>query len=313
MANNHQGQHHIIIDENEDGSRLDRVLLREFGQNRRSLIMRLIRKGNVRINGKRSKPQDRLHIEDTVFVPASLREVEGATPVATITKIRVPEILYQDNALMVLNKPAGMVVHGGSKHETGLIEQLKIHFQCDSLRLAHRLDRDTSGCLLLARQLPALRHLTEQFRERGAHKTYLAWVEGHPFPTAGRIESRLAKGRLQGGERMVVDHEEGKTAQTDFQTILQRNWDGWPVSLLALSPQSGRTHQLRVHMQQEGHAILGDQKYAEKESLALHRARGGRGLALHAWRLRFCHPYTSASIDVRAPWPVAWDYLQYNQ
>lgn len=306
MAINNNSQAYIFIDKNEDGSRLDRVLLRHCGQELRPLIMRLIRKGNIRVNGKRYQAQSRVACEDRIFIPASLRITGEEKPATARPLLHMPDILLEDEGLLILNKPAGTVVHGGSGHQDGLIEQLKAHYQSDDLRLAHRLDRDTSGCLLLARQLPALRDITEQFRLHQAKKTYFAWVEGHPFPAAGHIASGLSKGRMQGGERMVIDDEDGKLSTTDFRTVLRAMWFDMPVALVALQPHSGRTHQLRVHMQQEGHAILGDPKYASTDALKRYRQHGGRGLALHAWRLRFTHPYRKHAVEVQAPWPDSW-------
>jgi len=298
----------LYVDESEAGSRLDRVLLRHVGQGRRALVMRLIRRGNVRVNGRRARIDQRLHQGDCIFLPASLRaeaSEPGSQEPSPIPLHRL-EVLYEDEVLMVVNKPAGMVVHAGSSHASGLIEALKRERQLPELRLAHRLDRDTSGCLLLAKTLPVLRDLTRAFRERGAHKTYFAWVAGHPYPYAGRMVSRLGKGVIRGGERMVVDQREGKKAVTDYQVILLVSRDDWRFSLLALQPESGRTHQLRVQLQSMGHAILGDPKYGGRSDLRRFRGMGGKGLALHAWRLRFRHPVSGKQMDVRAAWPGRW-------
>jgi len=303
-------QPHIIIDENEDGSRLDRVLCRLLGQEKRTLILRLIRKGNVRVNGKRAKLNLRLTQNDAIFLPASLRSDATEKPqITTAQPIKNLITLYEDDDLMVIDKAVGMVVHGGSGHDSGLIERLKAQLNLPELRLAHRLDRDTSGCLLLAKNLATLRTLTESFRNREAHKTYLAWVTGHPYPYAGRMQSKLLKGITQGGERMVVDSEHGQEAITDLQTVLLKEQQGWQYSLVALQPHSGRTHQLRVQLQQEGHAILGDPKYAEKEDIKKYKNIRGKGLALHAWRLRFKHPSTGETLECRAPWPKRWAHF----
>jgi 23S rRNA pseudouridine955/2504/2580 synthase len=306
-------QPHIIIDENEDNSRLDRVLCRAVGQEKRTLILRLIRKGNVRVNGKRAKPDLRVIIGDGIFLPASLRpdnENNENSQQASPPPVKNLVTLYEDDDLLVINKAAGVVVHGGSGHDAGLIERLKVQFNLPELRLAHRLDRDTSGCLLLAKNLSTLRKLAESFREREAHKTYLAWVTGHPYPYAGRLQSRLLKGITQSGERMVVDSEHGQEAITDLQTVLLREHQTWSYSLVSLQPHSGRTHQLRVQLQQEGHAILGDPKYAEKEDLKHFKSIKGKGLALHAWRLRFTHPSTGKTLECIAPWPERWEHFK---
>jgi len=303
----------LTVTSDEDGSRLDRVLLRRLGNGYRSLIMRLVRKGNVRVNGKRAKPDSRLVAGDTVFLPASLRgegppsaEKGAVVPRALLDRVSALPVLFEDDNLLVVNKPAGMVVHGGSGHEAGLIEALKAQRGLSDLRLAHRLDRDTSGVLLMAKNLSSLRQLTEGFREREMQKTYFALVAGHPYPYAGRMQSHLAKGVEVGGERMVVDDAHGKEAITDYQVVMQFAHDGLDYALLALKPHSGRTHQLRVQLQQEGHAILGDQKYAGKDELAAFRALGGKGLMLHAWRLRFAHPQNDKAMELRVALPQAW-------
>jgi len=314
LASSEDVQSRIIIDKNEDGSRLDRVLVRRLGNQRRSLIMRLIRKGNVRVNSKRQKPESRVAEGDEIFLPNSLRgEAEpqstDAIPASLIQKVESMKVLYEDEWLLAVHKPAGMVVHGGSGHGAGLIEALKESRGLADLRLAHRLDRDTSGVLLMAKNLEALRKLTESFRERDMQKTYFAWVEGHPYPHAGRMISKLSKGITVGGERMVVDDEEGKESITDYQVVLETERDGFNYALVALNPHSGRTHQLRVQLLSEGHAILGDPKYAEKETIKQFKRIGGKGLALHAWRLRFNHPVKQKPVELRASLPESWNQL----
>jgi len=314
LASSEGIQSRIIIDKNEDGSRLDRVLIRRLGSEKRSLIMRLIRKGNVRVNGKRQKPESRVHAGNEVYLPSSLRgeaEPQPADAIAAslLRKAESLEILFEDEWLLAVHKPAGMVVHSGSGHGAGLIEALKEVRGLADLRLAHRLDRDTSGVLLMAKNLEALRKLTESFRERDMQKTYFAWVQGHPYPHAGRMESNLSKGVVIGGERMVIDDEEGKESVTDYQVVLEAERDGYDYALVALNPHSGRTHQLRVQLQSEGHAILGDPKYAGKEDIRQAKKLGAKGLALHAWRLRFEHPVRHQNIELRASLPAEWNRL----
>ena len=301
-----------MISGDENGSRLDRVIMRIAGDSRRPLIQRLIRQGNVRVNKKRAKPDTRLHAGDTIFLPASLRQGEdkpagpNAISPTLLKRAKTIPILYEDDWLLVVDKPAGVVVHGGSGHGAGLIEALKQVRGLADLRLAHRLDRDTSGVLLMAKNLEALRKLTEDFRERDMQKTYFALVAGHPFDHAGRMQSQLAKGVVRGGERMVVDAEDGKEAVTDFQVMLEGATGEFDWAMLALNPHSGRTHQLRVQLQAEGHPILGDGKYAGKDELAAYKSMGGRGLMLHAWRLRLLHPVKGTKMEFRAPLPENW-------
>ena len=304
----------LTVDQNEDGSRLDRVLIRHLGASRRSLILRLIRKGNVRVNKKRMKPEAHVVCGDQIYLPASLREPEQKLDKAEISssmlrKVELLPVLFEDDWLLAVNKPAGLVVHGGSGHDTGLIEALKEQRGLVDLRLAHRLDRDTSGVLLMAKNLEALRKLTESFRERDMQKTYFALIAGIPFAHAGRMSSKLAKGVVRGGERMVIDSEEGKESVTDFQVMMHFERDDFDYAMVALNPHSGRTHQLRVQLQNEGHPILGDGKYAEKSELAAYKSLGGKGLMLHAWRLRFEHPVSGKSLELRAHWPDNWNSL----
>jgi len=311
LARGEGGDSRIVVDMDEEGSRLDRMLLRRLGSSFRPLMMRLIRRGNVRINGKRAKPDTRLHRGDEIFLPASLRQPErtGDTPTSILSvpmPMRDMPVLLEDEDILVINKPTGVVVHSGSNHGIGVIEHLRESMSLPELRLAHRLDRDTSGCLLMAKRLSVLRKLTASFRERQAHKTYLAWVAGHPYPYAGRIESSLAKGVLQGGERMVIQDAGGKKAVTDYQVSMLAEYDDWRFSLMALQPESGRTHQLRVQLQAEGHAILGDGKYGLREDNRRFRSMGGKSMALHAWRLRFEHPVQLRMLEVRAAWPATW-------
>jgi len=303
----------LTIGSDEDGSRLDRALIRHVGASRRSLILRLIRKGNVRVNKKRCKPDVRLAQGDRIFLPSSLREPDqqehGDIPASLLRKVAALPVLFEDEWLLVVNKPAGIVVHGGSSHDAGLIEALKSLRELPELRLAHRLDRDTSGVLLMAKNLQALRKLTESFRLRDMQKTYFALVSGHPFSHAGRMTSRLSKGVVRGGERMVVDSEAGKEAETDYQVMIEYTRQGFDYAMLALNPHSGRTHQLRVQLQNEQHAILGDGKYAEKADLSSYQSLGGKGLMLHAWRLRLQHPINGEALEFKAPWPDNWQKL----
>ncbi len=303
----------LTIDNSEDGSRLDRVLVRRLGSSRRTLILRLIRKGNVRVNKKRSKPESRVNSGDRIFLPLSLREPDQQNsadiPTSLLVRAEALPVLYEDQCLLAVDKPAGMVVHGGSGHDAGLIEALKQLRNLPELRLAHRLDRDTSGVLLMAKNLEVLRKLTESFRERDMQKTYFALICGHPFTHAGRMISKLAKGVIRGGERMVIDMEEGKESVTDYQVMVEFECEGFDYAMVALNPHSGRTHQLRVQLQNEGHAILGDKKYAGRDELAAYKGLGGHGLMLHAWRLRFNHPVTGETLELMAPWPDNWDSL----
>ncbi len=315
MARENRAQSLLHISDDEQNSRLDRVLIRRLGGEKRALILRLIRKGNVRVNKKRARPELRVQAGDQVFLPASLRDSghaetpPSALPATLLRRIEQLQTLYEDESLLAVYKPAGMVVHGGSGYQAGLIEGLKTLRDVPELRLAHRLDRDTSGVLLMAKTLASLRSLTESFRERDMQKVYVALIAGHPFASAGCMRSRLSKGVVRGGERMVQHRDDGKESVTDYQVMMELTRDGFDYALIALKPHSGRTHQLRVQLAGEGHAILGDGKYGRQEDNRRFRKMGGKGLALHAWRLRFVHPVTGRELDLRAVWPENWRSL----
>ncbi|RMH62287.1 MAG: RluA family pseudouridine synthase [Zetaproteobacteria bacterium] len=314
MASVRAEQSKLRIAADEDNSRLDRVLIRRLGAERRPLILRLIRKGNVRLNRKRARPESRVRQGDEVFLPASLRQPvydkpEAGIPRALLNRAGEVRVLYEDDALLAVDKPAGIVVHAGSGYHAGLIEALREVRGLADLRLAHRLDRDTSGVLLMAKNLNALRRLHEAFRAHDMQKVYLALVAGHPRATRGRLHGFLQKGVVRGGERVVRDDRQGKEALTDYQLMLRLRWQGLSGALLALKPYSGRTHQLRVQLADAGHAILGDGKYGAREENRRFRALGGRRLALHAWRLRFAHPDDGCTMEIRASWPEEWKAL----
>jgi len=305
----------LRIGEDEHDSRLDRVLIRRLGSDKRSLILRLIRKGNVRLNRKRARPESRVRSGDVVFLPASLRtqpvaEASGEIPSSLRRRVLAMQILYEDDQLLAVNKPAGLVVHGGSGYRAGLVEALRVVRGLPELKLAHRLDRDTSGVLLMAKDLAALRRLNQAFRVREMQKVYVALVAGQPTAARGRLHSHLQKGGLRGGERVVShDQQRGKEAITDYRLVMRLDWQGFAGALLALQPHSGRTHQLRVQLAEFGHAILGDGKYGRREHNRAFKSLGGSGLALHAWRLRFAHPDDGCTIEIRAPWPQGWGAL----
>lgn len=312
MTSPPEDQSLIVVEKSEEGSRLDRFLVRRLGTGKRPLIMRLIRKGNVRVNRKRARPQLRLRAGDAVFLPQSLRVTQAEERRYVPKWEESIHILYEDEDFLIVNKPSGKVVHSGSGYRFGLIDLLRITIGNKDLRLGHRLDRDTSGCLLLVKNLPCLRKVSESFRTRRVKKTYLAWVLGWPNAFAGVIHSRLQKGKLRSGERMVVQADAGKEATTFYQVIETWEVDGVKIALMALKPESGRTHQLRVQLAWQGHPILGDGKYAEKRERVLFRKLGVNTLMLHAWKLKFPHPFQRKSIEVCAPIPEAWKTLCKN-
>ena len=290
----------VAADEGEQ--RLDRWLRRAFPQAPQALLQRLLRSGQIRVDGRRAKAESRLAAGQQVRLPPQLT---AGTPEDKSERPLDPElvaqlrqaILYQDDWVLALNKPAGLAVQGGSgQHQS--IDRLAAGLVppgAPAPRLVHRLDRDTSGVLLLAKRADAARHLAEAFKGRQARKLYWALVQGVPKRRAGRIDRALVKRGPEGRERMQSDPE-GLQAETLYATAAIARPK---ASLLILAPLTGRTHQLRAHLAAIGHPILGDIKYgAAKDSVS---AEGG--LMLHAAQLALPHPEDETTLRIAAPPP----------
>lgn len=294
------GVQHRRIAAEDAGQRLDRWLRRAFPAASQGLIQKLLRTGQIRVDGRRAEASLRLEAGQELRLPPQLVGSTQAppksarAPSAEEAEALRQRILHSDRQVIVLNKPAGLAVQGGSKQDRPLDHLLSALVPAgeETPRLVHRLDRDTSGALVLARTAAAARALTEAFRERQARKLYLALVEGRPQRPAGRIALPLAKGGEAGRERMGIDHEDGEEAVTLY-AVVATNQNG-RVSLVALSPLTGRTHQLRVHLAAEGHPILGDGKYGASEP--------GQ-LMLHASEIAVPHPDDGTTLRVAAPLP----------
>ncbi len=266
------------------GQRLDNFLLAELKGVPRSRIYRMIRKGEVRVNGGRVRATYRLNAGDRVRIPPVR---QAAAPVPAFIGQRnlhalEAAILHEDGGLLVLNKPAGIAVHGGSGVAYGVIEALRRLRPTADLELAHRLDRDTSGCLLVAKRRSVLRELHQRLRDGDLEKSYALIVRGRWPAELTRVDVPLTRFVTASGERRVRgDRETGKASLTTFQ--VQAHASG--ATLLQAVLHTGRTHQIRVHCQLSGHAILGDEKYASEAELAADRAMGVRRLCLHASRI----------------------------
>ena len=281
------------------GQRLDNFLLRELKGVPRSRIYRALRKGEVRVNKGRTRADYRLRAGDQVRLPPlRTAEREQATGVpARHRNLLETSLLYEDSGLWVIDKPAGLAVHGGSGLSFGLIESLRqLRPREKFLELVHRLDRDTSGCLMVARKRAVLGHLHQLLREDRVDKRYLALVRGRWSSRRGFVESSLEKNTLKSGERVVRVSGDGKYARTDFR-VLRRFAE---CTLVEARPVTGRTHQIRVHCQQAGHPILGDEKYGDREANRWAAAQGLRRLFLHAASLGFETP-GGDRVDVQAP------------
>jgi 23S rRNA pseudouridine955/2504/2580 synthase len=287
------------------GQRLDNFLLRELSGIPRSRVYRLLRRGEVRVNGKRKQADYRLVAEDEVRLPP-LREApvrdEGPrrVPDALLETVR-QAIVHEDARLLVLNKPAGLAVHGGSGLAFGAIEALRALRPEESLELAHRLDRDTSGCLLVARTRAALRTVHALLREGEVEKHYAALLAGRWRLGRKTIDAPVLTHARQGGERMVRVHREGKIAISVFAPVAQlRDL----ATLMDVSIQTGRTHQIRVHAAFAGHPVAGDEKYGDREFNARLRTLGLRRMFLHASSIAFRWPESGSEFRAEAPLPV---------
>jgi 23S rRNA pseudouridine955/2504/2580 synthase len=281
-----QGVRLVRVAEDREGQRLDNFLLGQLKGAPRSLIYRILRTGQVRVNGKRCKPDTRLAGGDEVRIPpVRLGETQAPAAPARGQLERIQgAILFEDRDFLVLDKPPGIAAHGGSGVSHGAIELLRAARPNDTLELVHRLDRDTSGVLVLARRRAALTGLQELIRLNQTTKQYLALLMGHLPRAALHVNAPLRKSVLQGGERMVrVDEAEGKASLTHFRNV--ESFDS--ACLVEATLETGRTHQIRVHSQHLGHPIAGDEKYGDKEFNRDMKAQGLKRLFLHAAHFAF--------------------------
>jgi len=299
---------YIEISEENCDQRLDNFLITRLKGVPKSRIYRIVRKGEVRVNKGRVDVKYRLLKGDIVRIPP-LRVAERTEDsfVAQGLKEALQQgILFEDDAFLIVNKPAGFAVHGGSGVSSGVIEGLRlIRPEARFLELVHRLDKDTSGCLLIAKKRSALRQLHELFRDDHVHKTYLALLAGQWARKKLVVTAPLLKNISQGGERMVVINPSGKAAETLFRRLkLFRD-----ATLVEASPKTGRTHQIRVHAASLGHPIIGDERYGLDEVNKAFKNRGYKRMFLHAATLAFQHPVTGVTLTISAPLPQQLDSL----
>lgn len=290
----------IEIEDDFIGQRIDNFLIARLRGVPKSVIYRVLRKGEVRVNKKRIKPEYKLEQGDVVRVPPlTVASAPDAVSVKlSLVKDLEQHILYEDKDLIVLNKPSGMAVHGGSGLQFGVIEALRaLRPDAKHLELVHRLDRDTSGCLLIAKKRSVLTHLHEQLRNKTVEKKYWALVAGDWDNKVRKVTEPLRKNTLQSGERVVkVDAAEGKPSETRFR-ILQRYQEG---TLVEAFPVTGRTHQIRVHTACKGHPIACDDKYGDNQFSQQMQQIGLNRLFLHAFSLSFIHPISETTMRFEA-------------
>ena len=327
----------VTVDEDYAGQRLDNFLIRQLKGVPKTHVYRIIRSGEVRVNKGRAHADTRVEAGDIVRLPP-VRTSERAEQKAQAMQSVMTEvarhgasstvggyapaaefpILFEDDFLLAIDKPAGVAVHGGSGVSFGIIEQLRMaRPEADFLELVHRLDRETSGILLIAKRRMALKLLQEQFRERETDKVYLALVSGN-WPARLRvIDKSLHKYLLPNGERRVKivanDHPDALRSVTLVKVKAEIAANplapGIPFSLLEVTIKTGRTHQIRVHLAGEGHPIAGDDKYGDFElNKALQKSSAGspslKRMFLHAWSLKFNHPKTRKAVQLQAALPA---------
>jgi 23S rRNA pseudouridine1911/1915/1917 synthase len=286
---------HLTVAREHSGLRLDRFLALELADFSRARLQTLIRGGFVRLNGKAPRPRDPVRSGDNVELTEPALEKIEAKPESIAL-----EILFEDDDLLVLNKPAGVVMHPGAGHaQHTLVNALLAH--CTNLSgiggrerpgIVHRLDKETSGCLVVAKNDATHRDLSKQFAARTMQKIYLALVAGIPRKATGVIDAAIARHPVH-RQRMSIARRQGRAAKTEYRVLRS----GADMSLLECTLHSGRTHQIRVHLHHLGHPVLGDKLYGGKRAGAFPRQM------LHAWKLAFRHPRTGEVMTFEAPVP----------
>jgi len=287
----------------EAGQRIDNFLMRHFKAVPRSRVYRLLRKGEVRVNRKRVDAEYRIVAGDEVRLPPVRIDSgdEPGRPSSSLTELIERAVIFQDKHLMVLDKPAGVAVHGGSGMSYGVIEALRASRPRETLELVHRLDRDTSGCLAVARDRATLTALHALIRQSGMHKTYLALVSGSWQLGTKRIDAPLATDNRQHGERHVRVAAAGKESVSVFKPV---QFFGNLATLMEVDIPTGRTHQIRVHAAYAGHPLLGDDKYGDRERNAELKRHGLKRIFLHAQSIAFDWPGSGVPFHVSAPLPA---------
>jgi 23S rRNA pseudouridine955/2504/2580 synthase len=274
----------VRVDQEQAGQRIDNFLRRELPGLPKGRLYRILRRGEVRVNGGRVRAEYKLQEGDEVRVPPARVRGPGEAPSVGLVSSIADRVLYEDKRLLVIDKPSGVAVHGGSGISHGVIELLRhARPELKDLSLVHRLDRETSGCLVLAKRRSALRELHAKFREGVVEKNYLGLAVGDWQFGEQVIDKPLLVQHRKGGERHVVVSGGGKPAQTRVQ--LSRTFGKF--SLLQCSPLSGRTHQIRVHLQSVGHPLAGDDRYGDADQNARVRKFGLKRLFLHAQSIAF--------------------------
>lgn len=294
---------HVAVGPGEAGQRIDNFLLRTLKGVPRSHVYRLLRRGEVRINGRRAKAEQRLAEGDEVRLPPVRMAAEDAprrVPDNLLAEVRAA-VIHEDERILVLDKPSGLAAHGGSGLAFGAIEALRAERPGAELELVHRLDRDTSGVLVVAKDRGSLRILHALLREGDVDKVYTALLKGKWTLGRKRIEVPLKTNLRQGGERVVKVHAEGKTAASTFKPV---GSFGQRATLVEVEIHTGRTHQIRVHAAYAGHPVAGDDKYGDRDFNVAMKELGLRRMFLHAQSMAFTWPDTGKKCRVVAELPA---------
>ncbi|MDO9610852.1 MAG: RluA family pseudouridine synthase [Serpentinimonas sp.] len=315
INNSSAGVRQLVVDAESDGQRLDNYLLRELKGAPKSLIYRVIRSGEVRRNKGRVQADSRVATGDVLRIPPLRLAATDRPEQAEAVPAREFPVLYEDDALLAIDKPAGVAVHGGSGVSFGVIEQLRrARPQAPLLELVHRLDRDTSGILLVAKKRSVLRLLQDQLRQRSMGKTYLALVKGGWPARLKVLDWPLHKYLLPDGERRVRvtdEHDPQGMRSISLVRVLgqlalgdaDETGAAQMSTLLAVTIKTGRTHQIRVHLSHAGHPIAGDDKYGDFGWNRSLQKLGRKRMFLHAWQLRFVHPVQGQELQLQAALP----------
>jgi 23S rRNA pseudouridine955/2504/2580 synthase len=291
---------YITIDADYAGQRIDNFLMTRLKGLPKTRVYRILRKGEVRVNKKRIDPSYRLQAGDEVRLPPMHLEEKSAPvmPSKRAAALLTDRILYEDKGLLIINKPPGMPVHGGAGISMGVIEALRSMYpKLPQLELAHRLDLDTSGCLVIAKKRSVLKELHELLRSGDVHKVYLTLTKGQWVKSELRVEAALRKNQLNSGERMVRVDVDGKPSLTVFEPIHTYG----NAMLMEATLHTGRTHQIRVHARYRSHPVAGDEKYGDKEFNKQMRTYGLKRLFLHSHKIEFTLPSTEQHIKIIAP------------
>jgi 23S rRNA pseudouridine955/2504/2580 synthase len=298
----------LTVDEDSAGQRLDNFLMRHLKGVPKTHVYRIIRSGEVRVNKGRASAEQRVEAGDLVRLPPVRISAQVQAKADAPAPAREFPVLMEDEAMIAIDKPAGVAVHGGSGVSFGVIEQLRrARPASTNLELVHRLDRETSGVLLVAKKRSALKNLQDQFRDRETGKTYLALVLGLWPSNKKVIDSPLFKytvetGVGEGERRVKVVDKDDPNGMRSITLVRVARTVG-PYTLLEVTIKTGRTHQIRVHLASQGHPIAGDDKYGDFEHNKLLHKMGLKRMFLHAWQLKFQHPQSHRPVSLQAPLP----------